>query len=250
MPDGRLVYADGKLGAHSELWVVDRDGKNRRQLTHTNNSASFPSVTASGNRIVFAKVNRASSVFNIWVTDPDGKNSRQITAGAPSKWWAEISSDGKWLTYYSRDGAWKMPLNGGNPVILRVGANPPVISPDGRWVAFETQDIKNDQIEIVALDGNAQPRFLPFINEPQVPEIADIGPVIRWTADGRNITYVRTLNGVSNLWAQPIDGTSAKQLTHFDSMIICDHDWSRDGKYLVIARGNFSRDAVMLTDLR
>ena len=32
-------------------------------------------------------------------------------------------------------------------------------------------------------------------------------------------------------------------------MIIWQHDWSRDGKYLVMARGNFSRDAVMLTDV-
>jgi hypothetical protein len=33
-------------------------------------------------------------------------------------------------------------------------------------------------------------------------------------------------------------------------MLIWHHSWSPDGKYLVMARGNFSRDAVMLTDLR
>jgi hypothetical protein len=32
-------------------------------------------------------------------------------------------------------------------------------------------------------------------------------------------------------------------------MLIWSHDWSRDGKWLVMARGNFSRDAVMMTDL-
>jgi Tol biopolymer transport system component len=73
---------------------------------------------------------------------------------------------------------------------------------------------------------------------------------IRWTAAGDAITYVRTQNGVSNLWSQRLDGSPARQLTNFTSMLIWRHAWSPDGKWLVMARGNFSRDAVMLTDLR
>jgi len=63
------------------------------------------------------------------------------------------------------------------------------------------------------------------------------------------ITFVRTQNGVSNLWSKPIDGGPAKRLTNFTSLRIWSHAWSRDGKYLVMGRGNYSRDAVMLTDL-
>jgi hypothetical protein len=64
------------------------------------------------------------------------------------------------------------------------------------------------------------------------------------------ITYVRTKNGVSNIWSQPIDGSPSRQLTSFTPMVIWSHAWSHDRKYLVMARGNFSRDAVMVTDLR
>jgi len=124
------------------------------------------------------------------------------------------------------------------------------ISPDGEWIAFETAD---DRIEIIAADGNSPPRFIPFMDEPQLP--FPYAPYVvpfplHWTAAGDAITYVRTKNGVSNIWAQPIDGSPAKQLTNFNSMLIWSHSWSHDGKRLVMARGNFSRDAVMLTDLR
>ena len=42
----------------------------------------------------------------------------------------------------------------------------------------------------------------------------------------------------------------ARQITNFTSGLIWRHAWSRDGKYLALARGNLSIDAVMLTDIR
>lgn len=108
-------------------------------------------------------------------------------------------------------------------------------------------------IKVVAADGSGSPRVLPFIlaSEEQVPAAANLGDLpIRWTASGDALTYVRTKDGVSNLWSQPIKGGPAKQITNFASGLIWRHAWSRDGKYLALARGNVSVDAVMLTDLR
>ena len=46
--------------------------------------------------------------------------------------------------------------------------------------------------------------------------------------------YLRvvTRGGVSNIWAQPIDGSAPKQLTHFKTDRIFSFDWSGDGKQL------------------
>ncbi len=153
--------------------------------------------------------------------------------------------------YASGNNCWKMTLAGGKVTNLEPrGGIFPTISPDGRWIAFEAVD---NHIEIVAADGKGQPRLLPFMDEPQAPNPMTAHATafpIRWNAAGDALTFVRTRDGVSNIWAQPINGGPPRQLTHFTSMVIWSHDWSRDGKYLVMARGNFSRDAVLLTDLR
>ena len=58
------------------------------------------------------------------------------------------------------------------------------------------------------------------------------------------------LSGVTNLWIQPLDGGSPKQLTHFTSESFFSFDWSRDGKQLVYGRGMTTSDAVLISDFR
>jgi serine/threonine protein kinase/Tol biopolymer transport system component len=243
LPDGRLVYADGV--GKSELWLLDRD-RGRLQVTHLGAAAEEQSATPGGT-IVFST---DSPTPGIWTIGPDGSNLRQIVTAPAEAWAPEMSPDGKWITYITTEGSWKMSLPNGKRTRLDPKGVFPTISPDGHWVAFSTWGDK-PSIEIVASDGSGSPHFLSFPIEPQVPESTSMGDLpIRWTADGKAITYVRTKDGASNIWAQPVDGSPAKQLTNFTSMYIWRHAWSPDGKYLVMARGNFSRDAVMLTDTR
>ena len=91
--DGRLVFGIGDL---SELWVVDRDGGNRRQLTHVSKTATNPSAMAAGDLIVFQRRDGMSRrKGDIWATDTHGDKLRQITSGPGGKYRPEISPDGK-----------------------------------------------------------------------------------------------------------------------------------------------------------
>ena len=74
--------------------------------------------------------------------------------------------------------------------------------------------------------------------------------MIRWTPDGRALTYVDTRDGISNIWAYPIDGSPPKQLTGFKSDRIFGYAWSRDGKQLAVARGSIATDVVLISDFR
>lgn len=108
-------------------------------------------------------------------------------------------------------------------------------------------------IEVVAADNSGYRRFLPFLpnSEDPVPAASNMVSLpIRWTPSGDALTFVRTKDGVSNLWSQPVDGRPARQITNFTSGLIWRHAWSRDGKYLALARGNLSIDAVMLKNIR
>jgi Tol biopolymer transport system component len=73
---------------------------------------------------------------------------------------------------------------------------------------------------------------------------------LSWNADGSAIVYVVTSGGVSNLWAQPVNGTERKQLTNFTSDRIFWFGFSRDGKQLALARGRSTSDVVLISNLK
>lgn len=73
---------------------------------------------------------------------------------------------------------------------------------------------------------------------------------IQWTPDSRSLLYVKNEDDVSNLWSQPLSGEPSKQITQFNSLLISNFDFSRDGKELVMSRGTANRDVVLIRDMR
>ena len=250
LPGDRLLYQGSEF--NSQIWEMDRDGSHRQQLTRLNGYSDGPAATSDGTTVVFSH-NEDSGSPSIWRINGDGTDERPFMSQG-SVWNSEISRNGKWLVYYSNaSGTMKTPVRAGTGVTVDPDGGYPTISCDSRWIAFPHDDEKNDRgrIEIVATDGSGSPRFLPFTLEDQVPRESNMGEEpIRWTSKGDAITYVRTKDGVSNLWSQPIDGGPAKQITNFTSGLIWRHAWSCDGRYLALARGSLSNDAILLTDLR
>ena len=53
-----------------------------------------------------------------------------------------------------------------------------------------------------------------------------------------------------NLWSQPLDGSAPKQITDFKADLILNFAYSRDGRQLAFARGNQSREAVMISEVK
>jgi len=72
----------------------------------------------------------------------------------------------------------------------------------------------------------------------------------RWTPDGRGIVYIRGDKGFANLWVQPLDGSSARQLTDFTIGDIYNFAFSSDGTRLFVARGQEISDAILLRQYR
>jgi hypothetical protein len=74
--------------------------------------------------------------------------------------------------------------------------------------------------------------------------------ILRWTPDGRGLTYILTRDGVSNIWFQPLVGGQPKQLTNFKEDRIFRLAWSHDSKYLAFDRGVTIKDVILISDLR
>ena len=69
-----------------------------------------------------------------------------------------------------------------------------------------------------------------------------------FTADGKSVAYIIRDKGVDNIFAQPLDGSSERQVTNFTSEHIVQFHWSRDGKTLAVARSHDTSDVVLLRE--
>jgi Tol biopolymer transport system component len=126
----------------------------------------------------------------------------------------------------------------------------PSISPDGRFIAcFYLDEQTNTQtsqmsIAILPFEGGTPRKIFKALRT------ANRFAGIRWTADGRALTYVDSLNGYSNIWSQPLDGAPPKRLTDFKGDKALSFDWSPDGKRLVILRGAAVSSVVSIANFR
>ena len=118
--DGRLVYISDASGT-ADIWVMDADGKNQRQLTSEASVNVFPAVSPDGRYIAFDS-NRGVNPgrFNIWRMDIDGSNPKQLTQGE-GEYFPACSPDGKWIVYTplsstGRLSLWKIAMDGGDPI--------------------------------------------------------------------------------------------------------------------------------------
>jgi hypothetical protein len=143
----------------------------------------------------------------------------------------------------------KVPVQGGNPVKLsELSGLRPEISPDGNWIAAWLREPKDDptwRLGLIPTSGNGAVKF--FEVAPTVSISWDA--LIRWTADGQNLTYIDHRGGVENVWGQSIDGGPAKQLTNFKDSRIFSFDWSREGR-LLASRGVQTNDVVLISDAK
>jgi hypothetical protein len=54
----------------------------------------------------------------------------------------------------------------------------------------------------------------------------------------------------SNILSQPINGGDPVRVTNFQGELIFSFDWSRDGKWLALARGRIMNDVMLVRDFK
>lgn len=247
-PDGRIVYNSRTLGTW-DLWIVNEDGTNNRQLTFNSRNNLTPSATADGRYLVF--VSDRSGKDEIWRMDLDGANPKQLTYTNGTVGRPNCSPDGKWIVFQITDEhkttIWKVSIDGGSPVELTAEhSGRPVVSPDGKTLLCEYGEVRPDsplKLAIVPIEGGQPKRILDL---PLVVK----SPVYRWTADSNGLVYIDSTNRVYNLWSQSFDRSPPTQLTDFSSDQIFRFDLTPDGKKIALSRGHEGSDVVLITNFR
>jgi TolB protein len=139
--------------------------------------------------------------------------------------------DGKELIFNQDGLIYRIPVEGGEPVVIPTGFatsnnNDHGISPDGRLLAIShhVDDLppgSNSIIYIVPIEGGTPRRVTEF------------GPSYwhGWSPDGSTLTYTARRNGQFDIYTIPVEGGEETQLT--DTPGLDDGpDYSPDGKYI------------------
>jgi serine/threonine protein kinase/Tol biopolymer transport system component len=260
--DGRLVFSSAASGT-DELWTMDADGSHRQQLTKTDARNFRVSLSRDG-RILVCSSTRGGG-HDIWRMNSDGTDARQLTTTGTTSL-ATVSPDGQWIAYRPSAGRptaagkeWlrRMDVDGGHQMDLSdtpMLPEAPAISPDSRRVAFLVYDPveRSEKMMVIrADDGKPLARLaVPGVSVTQGVAMAPKISVVRWTPAGDAVAYARTDNGVDNIWALPVAGGAARQITRFREGRIFQFAWSGSGKQLALVRGNTTSDAVLLRPVR
>jgi TolB protein len=245
-PDNRIVYVSNQTG-DAEVWIMDADGSNARSLTSDRLYKIVPVVSPDGRYIVYASSENGGSIARI---DIDGSNKLEIFGGNGADN-PDISPDGKWVIF----NAWiegisrilRVPIDGGEPQILKDWALEPRYSRDGTRIACFTPTEKTqfwNRLAIIPAEGGDELASFPTPPNTNITR----GPI--WTPDDKGITVVIAPGEKQELWLQPVDGSPGKQMTDVGVPGIARRDYSRDGKRIAIVRAQGFGNAIMITDFR
>jgi serine/threonine protein kinase/Tol biopolymer transport system component len=247
-PDGHIVYASTASG-NWDIWIMGQDGTGQKQLTFNSGSNRMPSVSPDGRYVVFASDRTGTD--HVWRMNIDGSDQKEMTH-ADGDFAPSCTPDGKWIVYASwrsnRQGMWRVPIEGGEPVQISERQTPtPSVSPDGRFIASSFWDEQSEpQQWKVAVFTFPEAQLVKTLETPPSAVTGGGSFPMRWTADGRALTYIDHRGGVSNIWTLPIDGSAPRALTDFKQDRIFGFAWSTDGRQLAVSRGSVTNDVFLI----
>lgn len=234
----KLMYA-AVAGTKEDIWIMDSDGTNRKQLT-TDSGNNWSPVPSGDGRAIFFLSGRSGEP-QLWSIDIDGGNPKRVKSGEPTEptgTTPSISPDGKWV--------WKSSIGDGEPTQFTTESCAQTkISPDGKMVLCLSDRFWRRRVA----KEDPPTKVLDF-DSGRVLKKLDESSQVTWAPDSRSVMFVKTLGGVSNIWSQSIAGGALQPVTRFTSDRIFSYAWSRDGKQLAVVRGSTISDVVLISGLQ
>ena len=286
-PLGNAIYYFKDLGETEDLVKLSISGRTVKAsvLATGLESNNFLSISADGTQLAYTRTKRYQNLWTAKLKDRTtlAEPIRQLTNGTLGYGDPSISPDGKWITFASRSSnanVYKMPIEGGEPTQLTFfqGADTesPAWSPDGRLIAFVSDEGGSHKIWVISADGGSprrlemtdatntyyrmtwfpssdiiyqQPgmhnlrRVNPYkmTDEPVLPKDSE-GQLInrpRFSPDGKTFTIAWLRKEGSWLWAVTPEKHEERFL-HSDKF--CAIGWSADGKSLYLTKSQDEPD--------
>jgi Tol biopolymer transport system component len=211
-PDGRRVAVAKQDGANSDIWIYDIDSRTWTRLTNGGRNV-YAEWTSDGRRIVWVSGPRGRSEIR-WQPWDGSQPAQTLVAPAGIVEAAVPSPDGRSLILLMFAGN---PLSGDlyiaamdsgarvRPLVVTPESeNHPAISPDGRWLAYMSDESGQRFVHVRSMSGASGRTVISSgaANEP------------RWSRDGRQLFY----RSGGRVLAATIDTSSAVRVVRRDTL--------------------------------
>jgi Tol biopolymer transport system component len=244
--DNRVVFIT-RTNGRPDIWIMNADGQNRRQLTNDDANESGVVVSPDNRYIVF---NSDRSGLNIWRMDIDGGNARRLTdfeSGNPV-----ITPDGQTVLF----AGWR----GGRPFIFRIsieGGEAEQVTDrriTGWWYSPDGTRILCSYFDDSTTPGRWRPGVMSSdLSQPPTPiELPSTAVIADWL-DDRTILYTDRREGADILFTRPLEGgTPPRQIAVIASPpeLLFGLRLASDRRRLLVARGTSPSDVILIRDFR
>ncbi len=191
-PDGkRLAFSMGSTPpGNADIWIKDLDRDTPSRLTFIPGVNRFPVWTPDGKNIVFR-----SDKDLYWIRADGAGEAQRLDSALSPEFPSSISQDGRLLAFFSQGNAASYDIFTarieGDATQLKLGKPEsflgttfaelyPAFSPDGRWLAYQSNESGTNEIYVRPFPGPGGRRLIS----------SGGGFAPRWTKDGRELFYV------------------------------------------------------------
>jgi TolB protein len=231
---GTQISFSSRVGRFKELFVMEMDGSEIRQLTNERGLALSSAWDPSGTKLVYTSFrNRVPDLFLI---DTASKSVKQLTRTSDLEVGAHFLNSDQ-IVFSRTEGSdsdiMVMNLDGSGlrritPPNRAIDVSP-VPSPDGSQIVFCSNRGGGPQIYVMGADGS-NPHRVSFGQSSQCTSPT-------WSPTGDKIAFVCLVDGGQNIFVSDPSGSNVVQLTSGGKNE--DPDFSADGRYITFATTQF-----------
>ena len=190
-PDGRRVAVamrDPSRGQNFDLWVLDANRGTSARVTSERTDEFNPAWSSDGQRVAY--VSDHGGFYDLYARPAAGGEEKLLVRSEADKIMPSFAPDGRML-YAVAEGPlytlWLRPAAGGEPrritTAVRFSEDHPEFSPDGSWIAFESDESGLREVYLEPASGGSRRQV--SVGGGQMPV---------WRRDGGELFY-RTKNG-------------------------------------------------------
>jgi Tol biopolymer transport system component/DNA-binding winged helix-turn-helix (wHTH) protein len=247
-PSGKKILYASAADVNQQIWIMNADGTNQRQLTSSRGTNWQPRFAPDESYVLFASTRTGEA--QIWRMNIDGTDQTQISEDAGSRP-ILVSSDGRTIYYESPKTSNLKKISIGDDgkststIVSDERMFQPEISPDEKTVAyFSRQPNQPFQIALMSLADGKILKYFSIADEKSLPV------KIVWSPDGQFLFYLCEGDKKNVVWRLSSETGKSEIFVDLGADEVSDISFSPDGKSFAFVRGKALHDAFLLEGLK